>query len=343
MKGTKRNGYIDVIKFIFAIIIMEFHQNTGIFPGGRVVVEGFFMLSGYLMMCYIARNEYPQDNLGVSTVRFIGRKYKLLFPVLLPSIIISYILASISMGRSVLNFFLQSPLLLFELIPLQEAGFAGYYVVGISWYLSAMFISLAALYPLCKKFGSNFVLTACPLLGVMLYGYLSFTYGDLAVATIFRGLGSCALGCVLYEICQRLSAQKVTTGGRILFTVLEIFGAAVLFYMMHFKAKSNYDYVCVFVIFGLLIIGISNLSVFSLLFSARWTKKLGIWSTLLVLNHCCWRSFLPEVLGDQYIHTNKMWLYYLCTIVTCVIVYWLSKLITLIMKCFSPKTRLETK
>ena len=51
----KRNGYVDVIKFIFAFIIAEFHLGTGLFPGGRVAVDGFFMISAYLMMRSIER------------------------------------------------------------------------------------------------------------------------------------------------------------------------------------------------------------------------------------------------------------------------------------------------
>ena len=47
---AKRNGYIDIIKFLFAIIIAEFHLGTGVFPGGRLAVEGFFMISGFLMI-----------------------------------------------------------------------------------------------------------------------------------------------------------------------------------------------------------------------------------------------------------------------------------------------------
>lgn len=348
MEKSKRNGYIDAIKFLFAIMIMDFHQGTGIFPGGRVAVEGFFMISSYLMMCYIRRNKYPEDSLGISTVRFIGHKYRGLFPILLPSVLLSHILISYAKKTGIKAFITKAPLLLFELIPLRDAGFSGYYVLGISWYLSAMFIALAILYPLCKKLGRNFVLTVCPVFAVLTYGYFSHNYGHLAVASeyinnfpinvgVLRGIAACALGCVLYEICQCLSAKQLTVTGRVIFTALEILGFIALMGFVHFCPKSKYDYVCVFLLFGLLIIGISGFSATSLLLRGNWTKALGTWSTLIVMNHWGFKTLLPKVFGKDYVHTDKVWLYHIGVVLSCIVVYLLSKLITLVMKKLSFK------
>lgn len=346
MEQTKRNGYIDIIKFVFALVIMEFHQGTGLFPGGRIAVEGFFMISGYLMMRYLERNPYPQDGLGLSTARFIGHKYKSLLPFLLPSVLLGYIVSCIT-GQSGLKAALAKlPLLLFEVVPLKDAGFAGYYVLGISWYLSAMFVALAILYPMCKKWGRNFVLTVCPVAAMLIYGYFSSVYGHLAIGSayidgiminvgVLRGFAASALGCVLYEICKSLSGKKVSIQGRLLFALLEVVGFALLFALVRGYPKSKYDYVCIFVIFGLLIIGISGISATSLLYRGNWTKKFGTWSTLIVLNHYCFNSFLSKRFGAGYIHTNKVWLYHLCVICACVVVYFLSKVVELVMKKLS--------
>jgi peptidoglycan/LPS O-acetylase OafA/YrhL len=45
----KRNGYIDIVKFFFALVIAEFHVNSGLFPGGRLACEVFFMINGLLL------------------------------------------------------------------------------------------------------------------------------------------------------------------------------------------------------------------------------------------------------------------------------------------------------
>ena len=86
----KRNGYIDVIKLLFAIVIAEFHWGSGVFAGGRVAVEGFFIISGFLMMKTIER-EGDGENLARSTVGFMWRKYKALFYNLLPALVVDRI------------------------------------------------------------------------------------------------------------------------------------------------------------------------------------------------------------------------------------------------------------
>lgn len=53
----QRNGTIDFLKFIFAVIIVIFHgsqkltddSSLQIFKSGRLGVEFFFLVSGYMM------------------------------------------------------------------------------------------------------------------------------------------------------------------------------------------------------------------------------------------------------------------------------------------------------
>lgn len=68
-----RTGYIDFIKFLFAIIIAEFHFRFGMFPIGRIAVEDFFMISRYLMMKYIEYNKSSNNEIGISSIPFIIR------------------------------------------------------------------------------------------------------------------------------------------------------------------------------------------------------------------------------------------------------------------------------
>ena len=67
----KRNGYIDIIKFVFAIMIAEFHLGSGLFLGGRLAVDGFLMITGYLMMVSVERDKHLEFNTGKSTVKFV--------------------------------------------------------------------------------------------------------------------------------------------------------------------------------------------------------------------------------------------------------------------------------
>ena len=65
---NKRNGYLDVAKFLFSIIIILYHFDL-IFLGGYLVVEAFFMISGYFLMRSVKKAD-PDEPLGVSTGRF---------------------------------------------------------------------------------------------------------------------------------------------------------------------------------------------------------------------------------------------------------------------------------
>ncbi len=330
-----RNGYIDVVKFFFAILIAEFHLNSGMFLGGRLAVEGFFMITGYLMVRTIENDRYPNDALGVSTVRYISHKYFSLFPILLPSVICASIVYALQWKYTLAEYVDRLPLLLFDIFPLRNAGFAGNYVVGISWYLSSMFIALSVLYPLCRKFRDTFILIVCPLLAFLNYGILSHFYGSLAVGSSFlndsilntgimRAVAGCSLGCVIYEISKHIRCKRVTAVGRALFTVAEIAGFVFFIYAMNAHVKSAYDYLLAFLIFGLLIIGINGLSFTSYLWIPKYTKPLGIMSTLIVLNHYCYTDYFKDIFGADFAKTEKAWVYVLAVLLTCLIVHLLS-------------------
>lgn len=351
-KPKKRNGYIDVIKFLFALIVTDFHVNSGIFPGGRIVVEGFFMISGYLMMRSINSNKFPNDSLGVATVRFIYNKFKSLFLYLFPAVILSYILSCVRRDRGLLASFERVPLLLFDFFPLREAGYRGDYVVGISWYLSAMLLALAILFPLCKKYGKTMTMITCPIGALLIYGTLSHYYGHIAIASTYlegaligsgllRGIAGCALGCVLYEACEALSVKKITLFGRSLFTVLEIIGFVFLIFIMREYPKSQYDYILILVIFLLLLIGIGGISFSSLLLSGKYTKFFGTASTLIVLLHYCLHHFFVYLYGNQYYQTSKYILYLLTLALTCACVWlWgvgIQKILRKFSKMITPK------
>lgn len=342
----KRNGYIDIIKFLFAIVIAEFHLGSGVFLGGRLAVEGFFMISGYLMCRSIEKEASFSSGLAVSTVKFIWKKYKSLFFFLLPACILAYTVISIYRETSFLDAIRRAPLLLFDIIPLKSTGIKGEYVVGISWYLSSMFIALAILYPLAKKFKQKFTLLVCPILALMGYGTLSHFYGHLALnyqyidgtilnTGLIRGIAGCALGCVLYEISKLISKKTPTIFARVIFTVLECAGVLYFFQLMHTKPKTIYDYVLVFVIFAFLLIGINGLSYTCLLWNPKWTRHLGTASTLIVLCHYYWTYYLRKVIGEDYNKGRNILWYVLAVALSCLLVYLCSLLLKLIFSKLS--------
>ncbi len=336
----KRNGYIDVIKFIFAIIIAEFHFGSGIFLGGRMAVEGFFIITGYLMMKTIEKSPVAEKGIGISSVEFIFKKYKSLFYYLLPSVILSFIVIAIYREYTLIQALKKIPLLLFEIIPLNSTGLKGEYVIGISWYLSSMFIALAILYPLCRRLGKGFTLIGCPLIVVFGYGTLSHYFGHLAVnyqyigntiinTGIIRGFAGCALGCLMYEASALVAKKPPKAVVRVILTIVEILAFAYFVYCMHYYPKTVYDYASIFAIFTFLFIGINGLSYTSYLWNPKWTKPLGTASTLIVLSHYCWVIYLKKVLPAGYQRTPQALWFVLAVIVSSIVVYLCARLLKL--------------
>lgn len=343
----KRNGYVDVIKFIFALIIAEFHLNTGLFPGGRVAVDGFFMISAYLMMRSLERSTAAEET-GVSTVKFLFRKYQGLIYPLLASVLIAFVVDNIAKGYPTETVLTRLPLLFFELFPLHTAGFPGTYVVGISWYLSSMFLALAILYPLIKRFRTGVTLTVCPLLFLLGYGLLAGKYGHLAVGGFFlkdsilhtgiiRALAGSSAGCLLYEICRRIENKQFTPLAQTVFTLSELLLLVGTFALMHHFPGSRFEYLAVFLLFALLLIGIGRLSVSSHLWNPKWTKFFGTASTLIVLNHVPWTILIREKLAELDTAT-KILFYVVAVALTCLAAYALSRLFAFLFgKLFQKK------
>ena len=94
MNITKKNGRIELLRFLFALIILLFHiqkrfakspvpmGDTGLyfFNHGCIGVEFFFLVSGYLLAagCYKLRDE-PCDFIGTETAGVMWKKIKHIF------------------------------------------------------------------------------------------------------------------------------------------------------------------------------------------------------------------------------------------------------------------------
>lgn len=350
MQTSARNSYIDLIKFVFAISIALFHLGNHYLAGGRVAVEGFFMISGYLMMKSIEREKGDGLSLGKATVRFMKRKYGTLLHFLIPSILLGMVATIIMEHRPFPEVIERLPLRLFDVFPMSALGNGGGDAVGISWYLSSMLFALSVLYPLCKKYGENFVLCAGIPVCLLIYGYLHRVFGHLAVTTfidgtnipagLLRGLAGCLAGCVLYYWTDQLGRVRLTSAGKKWVIVLETLGYAYALYAVRHHAQSQYDYVLIFLLFGLLGVGISGITGLSALYSHPRTKALGTISTLIVLNHVPWNKLLKYLYGAKYGRTPHVWLYPVCVIAACCVAYGLARLGAMI-KNKLPSMRLD--
>ncbi len=313
MERVNRNSFIDIIKFVFSIMIVVFHFGGSFLPGGRVAVEGFFMVSGYFMMISInKRNNNTSSRWGtaIDSLSFLVHKWSSLATYLVPSLLITIVGILVFHRMTIKEVIGKLPLLFFEIIPMCSVGYKGFYIIGISWYLSAMMFALAILYPICSKYRSKFIIPLGIPIAIFIYGYLCQMIGSLAVnwytdppvvlpLALLRGFAGCLSGTIIYELTVMLEKIKMSKVKSWLIIVCEMIGYAYVFYACRKYPRSGYDYLLVYIIFVLLLIGISGVTGLSRVFSKIETKTLGLASTLFVLNHYEWNQSLIIRLGKE--------------------------------------------
>ena len=115
----KRNGKIEFLRFLFAVIIVLHHSRylvsdeKCIFLGGSLAVEFFFIVSGYLMMATIEKKRLTNSSvlmLGNETLQFILKKVKSVYP----DVLIAWIIACVFISYVKDNSFFEVILLFFN-------------------------------------------------------------------------------------------------------------------------------------------------------------------------------------------------------------------------------------
>jgi len=195
---TKRNGEIELLRFIFCLLIVLFHCNKNIFhyispqnyayalsPRGYIGVEFFFMLSGYFMALGIDKKK-TSTPLGTDSVRFIWKKYFGVFWYHIIAFVALVIVHSIIH----LDFSFDK---LFDVIPgallITRTGIRFLDINGVEWYLSAMILVMAAMYPVAKRFFEVYAKAIAPISAALIYGWLIHNYHTLSGTTIWTELG----------------------------------------------------------------------------------------------------------------------------------------------------------
>lgn len=241
-----KNNEIDLWKFIFSIIIVLLHSfslfnNQFLYmPGGSIGVDFFFLVSGYFMLQSINKRTNVQNG-GA----FIWHKLKKVLPYFYISCLIAFVLRTIFDidGGVMLHKVL---LLINELLLLQAAGFNVYAVTGSAWYLSAMFIAIAILYPMATKYQDTFLNIISPVIAILILGSLSAAYGNtsnpgyMIQGFLFLGLlkaiAEIALGCFLYRVVEIFNSVQISGKQKYIYTVLKYF---LILFVIYFASRKD--------------------------------------------------------------------------------------------------------
>lgn len=348
-KSGHRNGEIDFLRFIFALIIVLHHSrslvgdNRCLFLGGSLSVEFFFIVSGYLMMASIEKASAAGGMaipLGKETLKFLARKLSALLPELVIAQTFAWLFTCFSMRKSVSGGLLLLVDSFWDLCLARMTGLLAGKMNGCTWYLSSMLLCMAILYPLLRRFKDMMVHVVLPLVVLLGMGFLCQQYGTPRdpskwIGWTFKGniraLSELSLGVIGYYITGWFSRLPLNRLGKLASSLAEMVFYATVIYYMYAKKASVRDYVFILILFLAIIITFSGQSMLSGMFDYRFSYILGRFSVCLYLSHLFYAQHLNKVLTalDQMSVGGQIMVYVMVSVLTALAVYaaagWIRK------------------
>lgn len=326
-----RSAELDVWKFILSIVIVILHSeylpvkvDQVYFHGGSIFVEFFFIVSGYLM-AQSAEKRKNYQNLLQETSTFLRRKISSIYPYLLCAFIPALVIKTAYHGMGVLALVKNACKGIGELLLLKSTGLTGPVFNAPTWYLSAMILSMAVLYPLILRFGDFFKRIVCPLIAFFLLGYLARKYVHFRTPDVWdgmfekgmiRGFAEVALGVYCYEIGKLISHIQFTKFSKIIFALVEYGGLIAILWYSNTKSCWDMDVPSVLLIAMIVIIICGNHSILAPVWNKlKFTTYLGKMSLMIYINHIYW-VWLLAILDVDWSYNKMLMVYVAATFVS---------------------------
>lgn len=280
--NAKRNGKIEVMRFIFAIAVVLYHcqknymsidrgsLNFAFFARGYIGVEFFFLLTGFFMARSVYKIKDRVDinyDIGKETISYTWRKIKGILPWHFVAFAILFLATAIlekySIRMFIRNFIETIPnLLLFS-----KAGFNFKNLNSVEWYISCMIFAIIILYPICRKWYSVYTYIIAPVGGLFLLGYLTENFGTFTDASrwngivftcVLRAIAEIGFGVVTFEISRVLGEKCINRIQKKLFTAIEIFCYIFVFVYVMSTAYTRYEIYALFAMMIAISLTLSN-------------------------------------------------------------------------------------
>ena len=253
----KRNGEIDILRFLFASFIVFAHFNDsfmiGFFNNGHIGVEFFFLVSGF----FLAKSALKKRNcqsIPLETWRYLTIKISKFYFQFIVSVLIWFIAIYVIIRRYDIRAIFRA---LYGSIPHFTLIFMGlsikneFYVSG-HWYLSVMVILVLLLYPFILKYGEIATTLVFPCLSIIIAGYYYSVFHRVIVgvlqriglfnAGMLRGAMEMMAGAACFMLKEYLDSLNITKRDRIILTFTKIlFYALVFIYAFGFIKNKSYD------------------------------------------------------------------------------------------------------
>lgn len=300
MKEFVRNNSVDILRILFTFSIIIFHIFGIIDPKhqeffycrhARIIVEFFFIISGYFLYKTFLKSENINE--------IMLKKFFRLFPIVFVTIIIISIYKNIEFHRIIPDFFLLSAIGIGA-----KPSIAGYcwFVFPLFW-VSWFYLSLLSMIKDKLKFNFlNIVLIYFSLV-ILASNNLTFSLTVQNIYNIFnsgilRGIVGIGLG-ILFAMNLENLGSLFKRNGKIIATFLELFLFSYLFAQLIF---INEKYVISY--------SLEYILIFSLLFIC-FINKLGYFSQILnkfnikFISKYCYAWYVAQCISQTFLQKES--------------------------------------
>ena len=346
-----RNGELDVLRFVFSIVIVLLHFGTGVFPYGSIAVEFYFTLSGLLMARHAEKLSKMSSEGGIKdlslvadeTWGFIKGKFKSFYKYYLTALAFNVIVRNLIIKHISAKTFITA---LFKSIPTVTLSFFAIsenstsYYVHSTWFLSAMLIAMFVLYPILLRNYRFAVKIVFPVLTLFLLGYEQTTNQNIGVWDtwsgftyfgILRAASEIAFGATLYYISTELTRNEALMQragrplNRTLLTLAKVICYGVVLWYAH-KTGFGIEFSRAFQLHALLFCGIGILLSYTglgwTISDCKLTRYLGKISLPIYIFHKLLRATYLNYLGVEKISMRHTWfLIVVCMIGSVLLMY----------------------
>lgn len=299
---SRRNVWVDICRLVASLIIMVFHfpipGSPVSFASGALLVEFFFMLTGYFAISHLRRRDYDTGCI----VPYMKGFYLRVLPYVAVGVLLEYASEMITAYPDWGGMLRKASFLPFELLLLQSTNIyhSAYHVL---WYLSITMICLPIVMYARKRFDGIwcYLVVMGPLL---CYGLVMEVVGTLRVNKDIidasrRAIGGMLLGGLVLILSDRLRRMELSRGKRFLLLVVEIGTLLVAGFLMTRPEleKTRHDSVTVFLLFCSLTIGLSGQTATSKIPAGRLTPWLAPVSLAIYCLHYGIFDLIKETVG----------------------------------------------
>ena len=253
--------------------------------------------------------------IGSETLHFILHKIRSFLPEFLIAWWIGFVLIGVVRQYGVLDYLKAFGNDFWELTLVKMSGLFTHGIDGAMWYLSAMLLGMAFLYPLLRTKRDLMTHLVCPLIALFLYGYLCQAEGHprdpiVWLGLCYKGLVRAVAGlCTGVVICmavrrlKRFSPSGLTKTGNALAIGAQLLCLLLTIRYMAEQEPSEYDYFYMFLLMLLVLLSFAGFGLESVLGNSQrlhlLSAFLGKYSLSLYLGHLYFAQHVNELLPEE--------------------------------------------